>query len=288
MGIPVHLMPPVEERVKKWLLPIEECSWSEDDVPLGQRGVRFGWLYDFLGGTWENVNAYVGRIWDQFRSQQNASMYGPWDVPWPDHPEYPEDLAENLRTTRQLVSNLIVPVTNSILAPLYARVPPAHRGRPSIFLSHTWDSNAFAGGHGSLDIVLDHNRDSFVWVDIASYNQNSVKSETIAADMRSIISDIGKVAFILTTEPFFTRSWCLWEVVCGHGTGAEVTIYDQILRIQKKYWSSEAGQMPQKFRSVLDLSASQESDREQILNLLISTFGSIEQADEYVRNLLRP
>ena len=79
----------------------------------------------------------------------------------------------------------------------------------------------------------------------------------------------------------------MWEVVCGRQTGAEVMIYDQILRIQKKYWTTEAGQMPPDFSSVADLSASVDADREEILNLLISTFGSIAQADEYVRNLLR-
>jgi len=206
------MIPAIEE----CLLPIDACSWSEDDVPLGHRGVRFSWLYDFVA----KIDSAIADMWNHFRSTQRAAMYGPWDIPWPDQPVYPEELL----TTRQLVAELIVPMTSAIRAPLYARVPTEHRGRPSVFISHTWSSYAVAAAHGSLDIVLDHHRDSFVWIDMACYNQQSVVDASIAADMKAIISGIGQIAFILTTQPFFTRSWCLWEIVCGHQTGAAVKV----------------------------------------------------------------
>ena len=135
--------------------------------------------------------------------------------------------------------------------------------------------------------MLDHYRDSFVWIDIACYNQHTIKDESIAADMKSIISGIGQIAFILTTEPFFTRSWCMWETVCGRQTGADSKVHDQITRIKSKYWSSEASQMPPTFRSVTELSATERSDQEKVLELLVSTFGSVRQADEYIRGILR-
>jgi hypothetical protein len=257
------MIPAVEKR----LLPIDACSWSEADSPLSQRGVRFSWLYDFVA----TIDSSIAEMWNRFRSTQKAATYGPWDIPWPDQPNYPEDLV----TTRQLVSEFIVPLTRSIRAPLYARVPNNHRGRPTVFISHTWSSHAVAAAHGSLDIVLDHYRDAFIWIDFVCYNQHSVKDESIAADMKSLIEDIGQVAFILTTSPFFTRSWCLWEIVCGHQTGATLRIHDQIMRIKKKYWSSEANQLPPKFTSISDLSATEKSDQDKIFELLVSTFGSV-------------
>jgi hypothetical protein len=282
----LHMIPAVVECAEEYLLPIEASAWHEDDVPLDQRGVRFSWLYDFVAKVWTKLDAFTAREWAQHRSTEKAAMYGPWDIPWPEQPAYPEDLVENLRTTRQLVSNLIVPLTRPLNAPLYARVPPEHRGRPSVFISHTWSSSAVAAAHGSLDIVLDHHRDAFVWIDIACYNQHSVKDESIAADMKALIAGIGHIAFILTTQPFFTRSWCLWEIVCGHQTGADVKVHDQITRIKKKYWSSEIGQMPPQFNSVTELSATQRSDQEKILELLLLTFGSVGKANEYIRSIL--
>jgi len=105
-------------------------------------------------------------------------------------------------------------------------------------------------------------------------------------DMNQIISSVSRIAFVLTTEPFWTRSWCLWELVCAHGVGAEVKIYDQIMRIKKKYWSSEAHLVPPKFRSVADLSATKASDQQQILDALVRTFGSVRRANEHIRKIL--
>jgi hypothetical protein len=282
----IHEMPVVEECVREYLVPLEAISWNEEDVPLGQRGVRFSWLYDFVAKIWNGVDTVVADMWNQYRSNEKAAMFGPWNIPSPENPLYSEDLVESLRTTRQLVSNLIVPVTSPIKAPLYARVPKEHRGRPSVFLSHTWNSSCVEGGHGSLDIMLDHYRDSFVWIDIACYNQHSLKDESIAGDMSALISGIGHVAFILTKEPFFTRSWCMWEIISGHQTGSEVKVHDQSARIRKKYWSTEIDQLPPKFRSISDLDATERKDQDKIFKLLVSTFGSVDKANEYVRNIL--
>ncbi|HQG26127.1 MAG: hypothetical protein KBB67_08510 [Syntrophorhabdus sp.] len=283
----IHQIPPIKKCAAECLVPLDECSWSEEEVPLGQRGVRFSWLYDFVSRIWADTDSFITGIWKHYRSTQRASMYGPWDnIPWPEMPEYPEDLVETVRMTRDLVSNLIIPLTRPISAPLYARIPIEHRGRPSVFISHTWSSNAVASAHGSLDIVLDHYRDSFVWIDFVCYNQHLVKDGNIAADMKSIISGIDQIAFILTTQPFFTRSWCLWEIVCGYKTGVKVKVHDQITRIKKKYWSSEASQMPPNFKSITELSATKKSDEEKIFELLVSTFGSVSQADDYIRSIL--
>ena len=101
-----------------------------------------------------------------------------------------------------------------------------------------------------------------------------MKDESIEADMKSIISGIDQIASILTKEPFFTRSWCLWKIVCGHQTNVDVKVYDQITRIKTKYWSSEIHELPPKFESVTELSATKRSDQAKIFELLVSTFGS--------------
>ena len=282
----LHEIRAVVECVQGCLLPLEASSWHESDVPVGQRGVRFSWLYDFVAKVWENLDAFIAAEWAKYHSAEKAAMYGPWDIPEPELPAYSRHMIENLQTTRQFVSNLIAPLTRPISAPLYARVPPEHRGVPSVFVSHTWSSTALAQAHGSLDIVLDHYRDAFVWIDIACYNQHTVKNENIAADMRAVIAEIGHIASVLTIEPFFTRSWCMWEIVCGHQTRADVEVHDQITRIRKKYWSSEADLIPPKFESVTRLSATKTSDQEKILELLVSTFGSVRRANTYIRGIL--
>jgi hypothetical protein len=265
---------------------MEDCTWDERDVPLVQRGVRFGWLYNFLDDLVHEANAFFERMWDEYRSADRAAMYGPWNIPTPEVPPYREDAAEGLRITRNLVSDIIVPITASIGAPLYARVAVEHRGPPDVFISHTWSSMAFVDAHGSLNMLLDRYRDSFVWIDFVGYNQHCVKPKSILKDMEDIISGIGRVAFTLTREPFFTRSWCLWEIVCSYRVGAKVDVCENILRIKRKYWASEAVLLPPRFTSVADLQATNESDREMIFEQLVSTFGSVDQADEYVRGIL--
>lgn len=272
-----------------FLLPIESCSWREDDVPLVERGVRVSWLYDFIISIYSSING----MWreydlayknaennDRFSSDRNPN-YRPEDIKWPNRPDYSQPL-----TTNQLKSQFIVPLTSPIKAPLYARIPLEHRGQPTKFISHTWSSCALQGAHGTLDMLLDNDRDTFVWIDIACYNQHCIENDNIYVDMQKIISRIGQIAFVLTTEPFFTRSWCLWEIVCAHQTKAEISVYNQIARIQKKYWSSEVEGIPQKFKSITNLCAINQRDKDKIYDLLISTFGSVHQADEYIHSIL--
>lgn len=277
--------PAVAEHISSSLLPAEECSWDEDEIPLQERGVRFRWLYYFLANIIEKAADHVEALWDRFRSAEKAALS--LDAPEPATPLHSEHFLSDLGITRALVAELIVPLTQSIGAPLYARVPPAHRGRPSAFVSHTWSSPAFASGHGSFDIILDHHKDAFVWIDVACYNQHLIKPSAIAADMDSLIAQIGNVSFILTTEPFFTRSWCLWEILCAHHNDVNIAVHDQITRIRKKYWSSEISWIPPAFESVKTLKATESHDQENILSQFIARFGSVARADRYVRGLLQ-
>jgi len=259
------------------LLPAQGCIWNEGEVPLAKRGVAFGWLYDFAA----KIDKATGEMWQRFYDQQRSSIH--FDhVPWPERPEYPE---ANFKT-RAFVEKIVIPLTDKIQSPLYARVPQEHRGSPSIFISHTWDSFIVRGAHGTLDMVLDRNRDSFVWIDFTCYNQHLVKNESIAKDMNSIISEIGDIALVLTTEPFFTRSWCLWELVCAHRSNVPINVYDQIDRIKYKYWSSEVSELPPDFNSITALTATKRADKEQIFDLLISTFGTVDSANSYIQNIL--
>ena len=259
------------------LLPLRDCDWNEGDVPLDGRGVSFAWLYDFVA----RIDKQAGRMWEKYYHQQKASVH--FDhVLWPDEPGYPH---ANF-TTREFVDKLVKPLTLPLHAPLYARVPPPHRGAPSLFVSHTWSSYVVRNGHGSLDMMLDHDRDSFVWIDFACYNQHLVKHKSIAGDMDGIISSISSIAFVLTTAPFFTRSWCLWELACAHRSSVSTHVYDQIDRIKYKYRSSEGSALPPDFSSITDLEATEKADQETILDLLVSTFGSVAAADGYIRNVL--
>ena len=84
-------------------------------------------------------------------------------------------------------------MTKDIGGPLFALVPPEHRGRPTQFISHTWKSLLIGPQRqriGTLDALYEK-EDKFVWIDFACYNQHTVQPKNISADMFGVINAIG-------------------------------------------------------------------------------------------------
>jgi hypothetical protein len=266
------LLPEIDRR----LLPVQ--AWDETSVPPHERGIRMQWLFDFV----KAIDDGIAQLWRDYYGTKEAAEKGPWGLADPIPPRYPFETM----STNWIVSEFIKPLTQDAQAPLYARVPPEYRGKPTVFVSHTWASTYFAGGHGSLDIAYERHRDQFVWIDIGCYNQHLFMQGDIAADMKDLIDAIGHVSAVLTTQPFFSRSWCIWELVSAHDTGATYQVQDQIARIKRKYFTSETGYMPPKFNSIADLTSSVDEDRRDIFQQLLTTFGSVEAADRYIEQIL--
>ncbi len=180
-------------------------SWRDAHVPLHERGVSLGWLYDFVRS--------VDRSWqDVVRNHERASRASfHFDhVPEPD----PLPFAETVEMTPAfLVPNVIRPLTAIIKGPLFALVPAEHRGRPDLFVSHSWSNPLTTGSAFStlaaLDSPLGGGPVKRVWLDVACYNQHRV--ERIAADMESVVASIGQVGLPMINAVPFTRLWCL----CG-------------------------------------------------------------------------
>jgi len=122
---------------------------------------------------------------------------------------------------------------------------------------------------------------SFIWIDIACYNQHLF--ESISEDMKYIISSIGFVGIPMLYSGAFSRLWCIWEFLCAYITKAEI----QFLEVSSS--ASDYGRayeyFKSTFRSIADASTTLEKDKVQILEAIVKTFGSVEAADKYFLEL---
>lgn len=276
------------------------CSWVERDVPLHARGVQLSWLIEFVECIYRCANQQLLdtyrdeiKVYERALAQQKASMLGPWDnIPWVEavHPKEPQLLE---LTTQTLVDDYIKPLTESLAAPLYARVPASERGKPTVFLSHAWSSLVLSlsgtGRRGTLDAFslsgIAGVKEEFAWIDFVCYNQHELADENIVFDMESLVKTIGKVAFAVTPVPLFNRIWCLWELL------------SVILNEAESQFCAAPGYRSEKrvmvndflnaFTSVTAARATKRKDYDDLLNAILAHFGSTEAADTYITNLMK-
>lgn len=274
------------------LLDKSACAWNESDVPLHQRGVRLKWLQDFVHSIYKPYyDIYLSQIAAQERAeaQRKAHLLGVWDnIPWPE-PVTIVPLSSYELTTQEFVDRHVVPLTHSLRAPLYARIPHSERGEPTCFLSHAWSHNVLAfnaSGDGTLDAfgtgVSTH---EFVWIDFACYNQHTLTPDTIAFDMEELIKCIGKVAFAVTGTNLFDRIWCLWELIAVSRASAKVQFCvgaryrpDMVVALNRFF---------EGFISVEVAHATKREDTARMLAAMGAVFGSIAAANNYIRDLMR-
>jgi len=262
---------------KTGLLPEEDCSWVENDVPLSDRGVRVDWLYDFL----RKVDRHLQDEWERFDNQARATLYFDY-VPEPATPQF---IRDQEITPAFLIPNLILPLTRKLKSPFYARIPLEHRGKPNLFVSHTWSQVLVSGNaFTTLDPISSAMRNNkggrnpYVWIDIVSYNQHLF--ENVASDMKAVISSIGELCLPMIDAAPFSRLWCLWEMLCAHVTKSEINIYEPSASPYDIGYVYDV--FTKDFRSVSDALTTLPKDKEEILNAMIATFGSIGGTDEYL------
>lgn len=260
-------------------------GWSESDVPLAQRGVRVSWLVGMVQDLLEDINRpRAEAIAEAQRALSNnkAAMYGMHDGPFMAVPPLPDYALLNVRS---LVGHFVLPLTAGLRAPLWAYVPPEHRGRPDYFVSHTWNSLLLGPEQqeiGTLD-ALDDEAERFVWIDFIAYNQHAIRS--IPTEMEGVIGEIGKVIFAGTPVPTLNRIWCLWELLCANRTGTDFDVAirrgfrnDKILAVNTLYRS---------FVGVEKAVATKREDLEVITREVLSHFGSAATANEHLDRALR-
>lgn len=78
--------------------------------------------------------------------------------------------------------------------------------------------------------------------------------------------------------------WCLWEILCAHLTNSEVNICEPLQSASEMGFVYDI--FTKKFGSVSDGETTVPKDKQDILNAMISTFGSIDQTDEYFRKIV--
>jgi hypothetical protein len=252
-------------------------SWSDDQVPLEQRGVRLKWIIEFF----REAEAELQTVVDGYERQRSMSYIG--DIPEPDSLPFPwaaKSTHHSAVTGEFAVEHLIKPLTAVCTAPLYALVPEEHRGRPDAFISHMWSNPAMTG---SLAAPLQrHGNIEFVWMDLICYNQHRI--EAIASDMKAVIGRVGHLVMPLYSGYEFTRLWCLWEFLCAHVCGTPIHIWESNMNAHDL--GLTASRFSGLFQSVEQAHTTFEDDRRLILQAMVDTFGSIREADEQVRTLV--
>lgn len=259
------------------LIPEDKLSWSDNDVPLHKRGVSCSWLIKFVHRVDDAWQAVVKR-----HERDTLASYrydGPSPDPLPFHP--------GLEVTPEfLVEYVIKPMTQALAAPLFARVPDQYKGEPDVFISHPWknhlaSANAFATLYAVDSPLRSYDAREFIWIDIACYNQHRV--ECVAGDMKAVIASIRRLGFPVGNIEPFKRLWCIWELLCAHVVDARIEVYEP--HNSPYNLGLLADRFCEEFKSVERADISKLDDRDQILEAMISTFGSIPEADEYVRHL---
>lgn len=257
-----------------------DVSWSDDDIPLHERGVHIEWLNEFVWEVYRNWQDVI----DQHKSQERASFHHySGNVPWPNPLPYPMDQEI---TSEFLVPNVIQPMTKELAAPLFARVPDDYRGCPDLFVSHAWSNplvgTAFAELAALISPLSRRGATKYVWFDVVCYNQHHV--EAIADDMKAVIASIGRVGIPMINSVPFSRLWCLWELLCAERGQAEVVVYEANGSAYDIGYLAQRFQ--EEFESVKKAVTTLRSDRKQILNAMALTFGSLKKADDHIRRLV--
>ena len=117
-----------------------EGPWDETDVPAHQRGVRLGWIEEFVRHIYApHVKRWERQLEKRDEAERINHQSGLFDGFQPRFVAV-DDIRSFQLTTRKLVSDYVVPLTMASKAPLYSRVPAGERGTPTVFLSHAWSS----------------------------------------------------------------------------------------------------------------------------------------------------
>jgi hypothetical protein len=260
------------------LLGESETNLLDAQVPVEERGVRLEWLIAFLKAVDKAWQETVRQYDDQARAATHFD-----GVPDPDPLPFPRNLEPSVPAF--LVPHVIKPLTRELQAPLYVLVPPDQRGRPDVFISHTW-SNPLIGFAASslyaIGALGKHPAPTHVWLDVVCYNQH--KAEAIADDMKSVIRSIGRLVLPMVNTAPFSRLWCLWELLCAHLTEASILIEEPNTNVHDL--GLVAAAFRTEFKSVEQANTTLPQDRRQILEAMVATFGSIDATDEYLRRLI--
>ena len=260
---------------EKLLTPLSESLWSESEIAIENRGVDGEWLYDLVNETY----SFRENAMKSYHSQEKASLYNN-DIPWP---KYPDAMDAQL-TAHNFVSAHVVPLTQQIHAPLYARTPKEKRGQPTSFLSYTWNSQFFAGGYGIFYCIHELLKaGTFFCIDIVCHNQHNVGS--VAHQMEKVISGVERVILPMSNFSWYDRTWCIWELICAKRFNKEIK-FIEYQRKERDYKHIRSSFLSG-FSSILHSQTSVPEDKEQILEDAIKIFGSIKEADKFIVGLIK-
>jgi hypothetical protein len=262
------------------LLPEVCAPTPEDEVPVGARGVRISWLFDFLRSVEDAFIDLADRHQSHEGAYEHLNRHG--HIP----PAAPRRFDRHQPLTGHLLQAVVIkPLTQRSQKALFSRIPPEARGTSQVFLSHAWNTPlARAPGTTLTDVTTGNNPVSeraFCWIDLFVYNQHV--AQDIARDMERIIGGIGTFAIPMTSAHVLGRLWCIWEWLSAYRAGAQIVSPEPANHShyfgEKREWFSDT------FTSVAAARTSFRADHDQIMAGILETFGSVEAADAELRRL---
>ena len=255
------------------LKPSNSVNWSDNSIPIHERGIRGDWLLKVLN----SVRDLRVEICERHDSQSRAALH--FDhVPEPDFPRLDGTLTSNV-----FVRDHVIPWTADIEAPLFALVPDEYTGKPTQFLSYTWNSGYFDSGYGVIYAIEKHLKSHYIWMDVMCHNQHAIGSVT--KQMHDVIAGINQLLLPMSQYPWYDRVWCIWEVICALKNDKEI-IFCEYLKKDRDFRKIFTHFL-ENFKSIAHAETLHKEDKDEILSNVIHMFGSIDAADKYLYDIMK-
>lgn len=172
----------------------------------------------------------------------------------------------------------------------YTRSSPACLNECDAFLSHSWHDEA-SSKWAALQLwrrgfVAEHGREPRVWLDKICIDQNNID-----IDLRCLPVFLGgcRKIVVLLGPTYLSRLWCVLELFTFVHMGRKLENLECEILLRAGHEDEDARAIHTAFR---EFDAEQccchvAEDKERMLNIIFSAFGSISQFNVAVRDILR-
>lgn len=236
--------------------PILKKDCLKENTPVKDRGVSFSW---FIG-------------WARYHYENNPD--------W---------------TTRTLVKEIIVKETMKEKGPYVIKLLSEQRGDPEVFISHAWDMllgdliSALENWHAfyykeSCNCCCNA-QNPILWIDIMAIPQEKgYHTEEDLLELDKTIMSMGHLALCMDASYSpLKRLWCIFEL--ANAITSEETVVTVGVCPTIKFL--KPGGITEKIH-VEKAKTRYTADKTKIHNLIIDKFGSFEEMDKKLRELLAP
>jgi hypothetical protein len=184
-------------------------------------------------------------------------------------------------TTEEVCTQLVKRVTEEHACSFstYLLNDPAtsmYVGKPQVFIFHAWKYH-FQDLRETLLKHFEGERDTYIWLDIFSYNQHDTEEKNFhwwSTIFKDKIVKIGHTVMVFAPwkDPLpLKRAWCLWELFCSDNSKLDVAISPKEEKLFLKDISGETRSEMYKMLASIDVEESEcgeEDDKKNIFEAI--------------------